>query len=286
MPREGIMLCYPYETKRLQRWKQNFVYVQPKYNGERCRIIFTPNGPKLYSSEANEILHLPHLNEQLRSYDLNHFEEFDAELYTHGMCREDIHSIVSRKVNQHERSEDIKLYLFDTIDSVSIQTNRLRRLYDLETSRTTLPNIVFSPTFKAVSEARIETILCQQLEDGYEGIIIRNPNALYKRSRNIDIMKWKPMESDYYIITSFTEEKDKFGNPKGRLGSIHCKGDDGTEFDAGSGLSDAERIYWWKEENKSRLILSVVHVQYQMKTRAKSLISPVILHIEDKTKEI
>jgi hypothetical protein len=52
--RTGIMLCYPFEEKRLNKWGNKFL-LQPKLDGDRCRAIFDEYGKvKLLSSEENE----------------------------------------------------------------------------------------------------------------------------------------------------------------------------------------------------------------------------------------
>ena len=37
--RTGIMLCYPFEEKRLNKWNPPYI-IQPKLDGERCRAVY------------------------------------------------------------------------------------------------------------------------------------------------------------------------------------------------------------------------------------------------------
>ena len=100
--RTGVQLCYPFEEKRLNKWLPPF-FVQPKLDGERCRIIVRQNGALLLSSTEEIITSVPHINAAAR---LQLPEgEYDGELYVHGRTFEEIHSVVSRRVNLHENFE-------------------------------------------------------------------------------------------------------------------------------------------------------------------------------------
>ena len=86
--RKGILLCYPFEEKRLAKWAPPYI-VQPKYDGVRCRAIpIKDNNYLLLSSEENVYYSVPHINEELKSLNLNSDLELDGELYCHGMSFE------------------------------------------------------------------------------------------------------------------------------------------------------------------------------------------------------
>src|SRR5574343_213913 len=113
--RANIMLCYPFEEKRLNRWGVSHVIVQPKLDGERCRAIITNGQVQLLSSEMNEIFSVPHITEELSYIFKDTKIELDGELYCHGMDFPSIHSIVSRKENLHSDYSKIQFHIFDTI---------------------------------------------------------------------------------------------------------------------------------------------------------------------------
>ena len=115
--RKGIMLCYPFEERRLTEKKFGWsfpVIVQPKLDGERCRAIITGNDIVLLSSEENEIIAVPHIIEGIKAQLIKDVE-LDGELYCHGMDFSDIHSIVSRKKELHEDYQKIKYHIFDLV---------------------------------------------------------------------------------------------------------------------------------------------------------------------------
>ena len=64
------------------------------------------------------------------------------------------------------------------------------------------------------------------LEEGYEGIIIRNPAGRYKQGRSTLkeqlLLRIKPKQFHVTQAVSMEEEVDIHGSPKGRLGAINC----------------------------------------------------------------
>ena len=85
--RKGIMLCYPFEERRINEPKFGWsfpVIVQPKLDGERCRAIITGDSVVLLSSEENEITGTPHIIEGIKSQLIKNCE-LDGELYCHRM---------------------------------------------------------------------------------------------------------------------------------------------------------------------------------------------------------
>jgi ATP-dependent DNA ligase len=103
--RSGIMLCYPFEEKRLLKWDCRSVLVQPKLDGERCRAVITNGNVQLLTSENNEIYSAPHIVEALSANFKEETIELDGELYIHNADFSEIHSIRGRTVNLHEDYE-------------------------------------------------------------------------------------------------------------------------------------------------------------------------------------
>lgn len=268
--RSGVMLCYPFEESRLNKWNTKVVLQQPKLDGERCRAIYDKscNEVVLYSSEQNVITSVPHIEEALQTWlkrtPVNKVE-LDGELYTHGTEFEDIHSIVSRKVNQHFQSDTMQYHVFDIINGEP-QLQRavtLSRMYLLNLN----PSIKLVQMYPVTNVTEIMKNLEMFKKDGYEGFIIRHPNALYIRKRATTMMKFKPRKEDIYTVVGFIEEVSIKGEPKGRLGAFICQGDDGTKFNVGTGFDDASRLAFWQmREDIVREGLSV-RVKYQALTK-------------------
>ena len=276
MARSGIMLANPFEEKRLAKWNTETVIVQPKLDGERCRAVFNSSGRvSLYSSECNIITSVPHINLQLENLGL-HDIALDGELYIHEQSFEHIHSIVSRKVNEHYNSTSMQYHVFDivTSDPQIVRTRALHLLFkDTDNIR-----IVSWSTAHSVKDL-IDT-LREYKERGYEGIIVRHPDAPYVRKRSLYMMKYKPKKNDIYKIVGFKEEISIHGVPKNRLGAFILAGDDGTLFSVGSGFDDTQREYYW--QNREEYIGKWCEVQYQnITTKGKVPRFPVFVEVRD-----
>ena len=89
----------------------------------------------------------------------------------------------------------------------------------------------------------------EAIEQGYEGIMIKDPTAKYQCKRSTGWLKQKP------FIEVSLEVKDievGTGRNEGRLGAFICEGiDDGKtiKVNVGSGFSDANRDEFWSSKD-------------------------------------
>lgn len=102
------------------------------------------------------------------------------------------------------------------------------------------------------------------LAQGYEGIILKNPNSLYHYKRTTDWIKFKAEETIdavcYEVIEG--EARSKY---EGMIGALRCTVKiDGVviEFDVGSGLSDRDRM-----QDFNYYVGSVIEVKYNSVTK-------------------
>ena len=276
MPRVGIMLCYPFDLGRFEKWGSRAL-LQPKYNGERCRAIFNAEGKvTLLSSEMHQVTGVPHLINHLQKTRLKNLE-LDGELYTHQMDFSTIHSIVSRRVDLHPNYEAIEYKVFDLVN-LKPQEERLSGLQHLKTM---LPQgVEVAPTWEVNSLEEMERRLNELYDDGYEGIVLRKHGNLYRRKRSTEIMKFKPTRQDLYLVVDTKQEIDKNGKAKNTLGAFICAGEDLTLFGIGSGplLTRDYRILLW--QNREHLKGMYLRVKYQSITQANRVpLFPVALEL-------
>jgi len=249
MRRKNIMLCYPFEPKRLDNWHLPWL-VQPKLDGLRCRAVLEDGQWKLISSEGNSIVSLPHIVDSLNVVDsFDHtIQELDGELYVHGMAFEDIISR-SKRLELHPDFASIEYHIFDV---PSLPTNQFKRL---EILQSLIPDYIHLPLHIVPWDVcwTLEEVMASYekwLSQGYEGMVVKNAWCKYERRRSVNWMKFKPKKRDVYRIVGWKEEVDKYGRPKGRLGALVCTGQDGHEFSVGSGLTDALRQKLWNKRNE------------------------------------
>ena len=281
--RQGIMLCYPFEEKRLARWSPPYL-VQPKLDGERCRDIAPQffNGdysPLLVSSEVTPILSLPHLTAELRELHNSLYRSFnpnfssfrlDGELYVHGLKFEEIHSRVSRTVNPHPDYASVELHVFDLWNCDLPQYDRTTTL--LKMQKFFPPHIKLVPTRFAETLDDILFANDQFVSEGYEGIIVRHFNNLYVPRRSTHVMKFKPKKEDTYEIVGVEEAISDSGHPKKMVGSFLCRvrgTSDIFSVSPGRGCTDERKKRWWRERH------SFIHhdllVEYQNLTSKRGV---------------
>lgn len=89
-----------------------------------------------------------------------------------------------------------------------------------------------------------------QVNMGYEGIMLKDVDAPYLCKRRTNWMKWKPViEVDLKIV----DVEEGTGKNKGRLGALVCKGTDQGQYievNCGGGFKDAQRDEFWKHRNE------------------------------------
>lgn len=264
---KGIMKCYPFEEKRLAKWKPPWL-VQPKFDGVRCRAVPLANGEYiLLSSEENVIFSVPHINKALKPLRHTNYE-FDGELYHRGLSFESILSITSRTKNLHSDREMMQFHIFDIVDEGKAQLDRTSELSKLNY----LPSgsaLQLSPVHVADTLEDIMKTYDMYIDMGYEGIIVRHLNAPYIRKRSIWVMKFKPKQEDVYEILGYEEEVSVTGRFKNSLGSLILKSGDGETFKVGSGFTGGDRQNLWT--TRESIIGKSVKVQYQHMTSGRKV---------------
>lgn len=269
---KGIMKCYPFEEKRLSKWKPPFI-VQPKYDGVRCRAVPTESGILLLSSEENVIFSVPHINDELKSLGMK--AELDGELYIHGASFEEIVSITSRTVNISSDYYKIQYHVFDIVN----EEDQIQRLLTINKLFGLKPSIKVAPFWLCENLDQIMKVYDQLLKQGYEGIIVRNLFNKYERKRSTQVMKFKPKKSDSYEIIDFEEEISISGTPKDSLGALVLQSGDGSTFKVGTGFTAEQRQNLWR--SRDDLKGKVALINYQHLTDRKVPRFPVFVNVVD-----
>lgn len=110
------------------------------------------------------------------------------------------------------------------------------------------------------------------LAEGYEGVMLRDPNGPYKYGRSTLregwLLKLKRFEDAEAVVIDFEERmhneneayRDELGRTKrssakagkvgtGTLGALVCRGAGGVQFNVGTGFDDAQRAALWAERD-------------------------------------
>jgi len=117
----------------------------------------------------------------------------------------------------------------------------LRHIKTLEWENVDLDTIEGQKRFVELNKSAVE--------GGYEGVMIKDPDAIYECKRTHSWLKAKPFIEVTLKVVSVEEGT---GRNKGRLGAILVEGeDDGYEYSlsCGSGFSDNQREEYWSKRN-------------------------------------
>tara|TARA_B100001057_G_scaffold429213_1_gene455179 strand:- start:422 stop:1771 length:1350 start_codon:yes stop_codon:yes gene_type:complete len=105
------------------------------------------------------------------------------------------------------------------------------------------------------------------VDGGYEGVMIKDPNAPYECKRTHSWLKAKPFIEVSLKVVAVEEGT---GRNEGRLGAVIVEGeDDGYNYrlNCGSGFTDAQRDEYWTE--RSSLIGQLVEIRADARTQSQ-----------------
>ena len=164
-----------------------------KLDGIRC--IF-------YKGEMLSRSLKPIVNKQLRAkmkpladYSREHGLILDGEIYSHELTFQLITRFVMTKDFEDKKSikkhgkileipESLKFYMFDCVANDDFEIPFFARAETSIGLEKTFPNLIFSVNQITInSESEVESMFKQALEEGYEGLILKDPNGRYKCGR-------------------------------------------------------------------------------------------------------
>ena len=272
--------------------KAKFPYAAtPKIDGIRFLMVGGAALTRSFKPIRNEYL------QKILSSNLP--EGIDGEL-TSGSTFQECSSIMRIK-----GEPDFKVWIFDFVNpkgEVKPYKERMDELRKFENFNIPSYEILF-PTIVSNQE-QIDHLMINNLNAGYEGLMLRDPNGIYKFGRssvkeNI-LLKVKEFMDDEAEIISFREKmintneglKDNFGRtkrsscqdglkPSGTLGGLILRNSEGLEFSCGSGLNDALRDEVWK--NKSKYLGKLVKYKFMSKGIKDLPRHPVFMGFRDET---
>ena len=108
-------------------------------------------------------------------------------------------------------------------------------------------------------QKRYKEINAKAIEGGYEGIMIKDPDAGYECKRSAAWLKLKPFIE---VSLAIVEVEEGTGKNVGKLGAFVCEGEDDGKLirvNVGSGFSDDNRSTYWS--GRDNLIGNVVEVR-------------------------
>ncbi len=238
------------------------VYMSLKLDG--LRGIFK-NG-KMYSRNGHEIIGVDHINRALAPQGIH---ELDGELTIPGKHFQDI----SGELRSHADCPDAIYNAFDTGDLTCPFYERYKYITD-HVALIKGPIKIVKHVLTNDMEKIISTFT-KSLDAGYEGLVLKNPNHMYKKgTRSKDWMKVKNVKEEDLPILEFYEGEGKYKN---MVGGFIVQRENGVRVRVGSGLSDDLRLSMWKKPEK--YIGIIAELNYHEETKDGSLRHPVLKHL-------
>lgn len=224
------MLAQTYQDHRAK--VPNSIIVQPKLDGYRCLGSY-----KQMRTRTNVLLpSFPQINKALAN--LPPEIVLDGELYNHGSRFQRI-----MKSRAHLPSEDslfIEYHVYDLVDEKLPYTTRRTLLsetiLDLQDAYEKNPFIynsqpipfpILPVSTHFIKSSEIDTYLAKFESEGYEGLMVRNPEYPYELdTRSYGLLKYKRVEKDLFKIVDI-----KPGPKTPKLGVFVCELPNKTTFD-------------------------------------------------------
>jgi DNA ligase-1 len=248
--------------------------IEVKLDGVRVITIVYPSGRvDQFSRNGKELINFPHVTEQISAVVKKTPTPYpivlDGEIMSSSF--QDLMTQVHRKSDV--KANDAILNLFDMCPLEDFekgfwdksQTVRSQMVQAwVEQNNELLPNVTCLANELVdldtdAGQLRYKEINAQAVAGGYEGIMIKDPEAGYKCKRSVAWLKLKP-----FIEVSLTVVAVEEGTGKnvGRLGALVCEGiDDGRRIlvNVGSGFTDDQRIDYWN--NRKKVVRKVSEVR-------------------------
>ena len=235
------------------------LYYQIKYNGTRA--IW--DGSKLLSRGGHIRTSVPHIVSALKKHSPG--KTLDGELFTPKLSFNRING-ASRKIESSFESLQLDYYIFDTLDKERTFEERILTIESFPHTYTSCIKPVLS---YLISPEQILRPLEKTLANGHEGIVLRNPNSLYREGRHVgNLWGVKPVYELEAAFVCFLEgETDLHADT---FGSILLRDTNGRTFSC-SGFTEEDRVDLWRNPPKEGTPITINFGTWSQEDRMKAV---------------
>lgn len=259
VPEFPISLAHLYDPKKAS-WP---CFVSPKLDG--IRAMFMPGEKPVFRSRKGFILPgLDHLIAELRQYEM----PLDGELIVPGKSFQD----ASGDLRSFAQSEEAVFNIFDT---PMLNKPLIQRLDILEYRVTPSDCVQLVPHFLVNTENGAFRYYNEFRADGYEGAMLKWPDATYIGKRSHAWMKIKNEDTHDCKVIGVFEGTGKYSGMAGGL----IVDFNGVPVRVGSGLTDAQRAIYYTDQDE--ILGRVVEVACQEVTPDGSMRHPRLKTIRE-----
>ena len=232
--------------------------LEPKLDGVRCITIVDYNARTVvqYTRNGKVLENFSHIADSLLAVidDLGRSYVLDGEVVSSSF------QTLMKQVHRKDdvQASDARLMLFDMVPLIEFQEGKStlgqrRRTNLLKSFKSVFDRCghvdIISQTEvnldEMVGEVQFKAFNKETVEAGFEGIMIKDPNALYECKRSTSWLKQKPFIE---VSLEVVNVEEGTGRNVGKLGALVCSGqDDGKDIlvNCGSGFSDDDRAEFW-----------------------------------------
>lgn len=296
MKEPGVILACNDKLPLDSKYLKYPLYASRKYDGHRCLLKSGQWLTRSFKTHVNK--NIPEYFAKINEYSKKHKIVFDGELYAHELSFNQIQSVL--------RGYDViippsvKYYIFDCATETDWYNKKYKEPYKDRLSKyldiiakINDDKIIAVENLLVSSPEEAETFYNKALEDGFEGMILRGPNGIYKHNRAtknenimfkyknfdvldatiIEVIPRKQMKQDLersrdalgHLVKTYKQEN--YETVENDIGAFKCETSDGVIFTASFGQGFTEEIR--KELAKENLIgkqVEVLYTSYNQKT--------------------
>lgn len=204
------MLAHVYENNK--KHVKFPAFVQPKFDGHRCIAVVNGGKCTLWSRTRKKIESMPHIVKLVEDAARESKIEdiiFDGELYNHDY--HDRFEELTSKIRQQQPAEDcelVKYYIYDIVDTTKPFKDRKKLLSSiLENGK--YEHLYEVDTYNAVDEEELYDLFYSFINNGYEGAMYRDKDALYVNKRSRSLLKVKEFKDSEFTVVGIEEGRGK-----------------------------------------------------------------------------
>ena len=248
--------------------------LEVKLDGVRAVTVIYPSGKiDMFSRNGKELNNFNHIKDEIsKTFNISSIKE---ALVLDGEIVSDDFQTLMKQIHRKSSSQnkDAKLFLFDLLPleyfkkgiyekSYFSRIEQLKKINERFFVQSQIINIIDSVNVDLDTEKgeiEFKNFNKNSIINGYEGIMIKDPESFYECKRSTTWLKSKPFIE---ISLEVKDYEEGTGRNKGKLGAIIAEGiDEDKKFktNVGSGFTDLQRKEFW--EDKDKLIGQIIEIR-------------------------
>jgi len=237
-----VMLAKPLDSTEL-----TFpVQVDLKEDGVRCIAVVKDGSCKLFTRQGR-LMSFPKLEKDFVTLSADGDLVFDCEVETKG-SRTAVSGIINSNIKKGYTTDSDNLLVAQVFDVLHLEEFTSQNCRTMQKDRTAMLQKLFMvaggnvkrvaqvESQLAYSYAKLQEISADYINNGYEGIIVKDLQGKYEFKRSSNWLKVKAVNSTTLKVVGVEQGK---GKREGKVGALVCESECGVvSVNVGSGLTD------------------------------------------------